>query len=112
MDSFIAAARVGDAGSVVGLDISKGEVVHASKRAKARGVDQRVQFVNADIEKVPLPDDSVDVVISNGAFCLAPDKEKAFKEVFRVLKPGGRYIIELILVNLSTVLDSLCLPQI
>jgi len=93
VDSFIAAARVGDAGSVVGLDISKGEVVHASKRAKARGVDQRVHFVNADMEKVPLPDDSVDVVISNGAFCLAPDKEKAFKEIFRVLKPGGHFSV-------------------
>ena len=64
------------------------------------------------MEKMPLPDATFDVVISNGAFCLAPDKEKAFKEVFRVLKPGGRYIIELISVNLSTVLDSLCLPQI
>ena len=64
------------------------------------------------MEKMPLPDATFDVVISNGAFCLAPDKEKAFKEVFRVLKPGGRYIIELISVNLSTVLESLCLPQI
>ena len=42
------------------------------------------------MEKMPLPDATFDVVISNGAFCLAPNKEKAFKEVFRVLKPGGR----------------------
>jgi len=93
VDSFIAAARVGEGGTVVGLDISKGEVVHASKRAKARGVDQRVRFVNADMENVPLPDDSIDVVISNGAFCLAPDKEKAFQEIFRVLKPGGHFSV-------------------
>jgi len=93
VDSFIAASRVGEDGTVVGLDISKGEVIHASKRAKARGVDQRVQFVNADMEHVPLPDESVDVVISNGAFCLAPDKEKAFQEIFRVLKPGGHFSV-------------------
>ena len=47
------------------------------------------------MEKMPLPDSTFDVVISNGAFCLAPNKEKAFKEVFRVLKPGGRYFIDL-----------------
>ena len=93
VDSFIAASRVGDEGSVVGLDISKGEVVHASKRAKVRGVEGKVTFVNGDMENVPLPDDSVDVVISNGAFCLAPDKEKAFKEIFRVLKPGGHFSV-------------------
>jgi len=93
VDSFIAASRVGDEGSVVGLDISKGEVVHASKRAKVRGVEEKVKFVNGDMENVPLPDESIDVVISNGAFCLAPDKEKAFKEIFRVLKPGGHFSV-------------------
>merc|ERR1712168_1056567 len=93
VDSFIAASRVGDEGSVVGLDISKGEVVHAPKRAKIRGVEEKVTFVNGDMGNVPLPDDSVDVVISNGAFCLAPDKEKAFQEIFRVLKPGGHFSV-------------------
>lgn len=91
MDSFIAAHYVGPQGKVYGLDISKSEVKHAQQRAKDRGLD--IQFICADMEKIPLPDACVDVVISNGAFCLAPNKEAAFKEIFRVIKPGGRMVI-------------------
>jgi arsenite methyltransferase len=63
-------------------------VLHATKRAEALGVN--IKYVNADMEAIPLPDDMIDVVISNGAFCLAPNKEKAFREIYRVLRPGGR----------------------
>jgi len=93
VDSFIAAERAGEEGSVLGLDISKGEVIHARKRAKARGVDDRVSFEVGDMEQIPADDSSVDVVISNGAFCLAPNKKKAFAEIFRVLKPGGHFSV-------------------
>lgn len=91
VDSFISCHYVGEKGKVIGLDISKNEVKHATERASVRGLDMR--FVTADMEDIPLPDSMLDVVISNGAFCLAPNKEKAFKEIFRVLKPGGRMCI-------------------
>jgi len=52
-----------------------------------------MKFVVADMEQNPLPDDSIDVCISNGAFCLAPDKPKAFGEIYRILRPGGRMAV-------------------
>jgi SAM-dependent methyltransferase len=61
-------------------------------RATERGI-QNVEFVVADMERLPFEDETFDAVISNGAFCLAPNKEKAFAEIFRVLKPGGRMSI-------------------
>ena len=64
------------------------------------------QFVHGDMEKMPLDSSLFDVVISNGAFCLAPDKEAAFREVYRVLKPGGRSSI----LHPSSILPSSVLP--
>ena len=94
VDSFIAAAKVGKTGKVTGIDISKGEVRHATKRASVRGLDpENIEFIHSDMEKIPLPDNSVDCVISNGAFCLAPNKRKSFEEIKRVLKPGGRFSV-------------------
>jgi SAM-dependent methyltransferase/uncharacterized iron-regulated protein len=92
VDSFIAASAATAAGSVVGVDISSREVQHAAARAAARGL-ARLSFVVGDLERLPLADGCVDVVISNGAFCLAPDKAAAFREVARVLKPGGRFSV-------------------
>ena len=96
IDSFIAAAAVtadGARGSVVGIDLSEKEVRYATARAAARGVETAVQFAVGDLECLPLPDQSADAVISNGAFCLVPNKATAFAEVFRILKPGGRFAI-------------------
>ena len=92
VDSFIAVAATGPGGSVTGLDISRREVEHATTRARDRGLDN-VKFVNADMEKMPFEDNSFDVIVSNGAFCLAPNKETAFREIYRVLKPGGRFSV-------------------
>ena len=91
-DACLAAAKVGAQGRVVGLDISKEEVRKASERASERGLQQCV-FVTGDMEQQPFPDESFDVVISNGGFCLCPDKRKAFAEIHRVLRPGGRIAI-------------------
>ena len=93
VDSFIAAARTGETGKVIGLDLSKSEVIHANKRAAARGISDRVSFIQGDMEKMTLDSDMFDCVISNGAFCLAPSKKAAFSEIFRVLKPGGRFSV-------------------
>ena len=72
VDSFLACHYTGPNGKVVGLDISAKEIKHAEARAAARGLGMK--FIQADIENIPLPDGMIDVVISNGAFCLVPDK--------------------------------------
>ena len=75
-----------------GVDISSKEVEHASTRAEARHMTN-VKFITADMEHLPLDNNTFDVVISNGAFCLAPNKKAAFQEIYRVLKPGGRFSV-------------------
>ena len=91
IDSFIAASKAGPEGRLIGIDIAAKEVAHAVRAAEARGLD--IRFATADMERMPLPDNAFDVVISNGAFCLAPNKKAAFEEIFRVLKPGGRMVV-------------------
>ena len=89
LDSLLAARRVGPPGKVVGVDLCPEMVEKARRNAHALGM-HNVGFVQAEIEKLPLPDGSVDVVISNGVFNLCPDKLKVLAEAFRVLRPGGR----------------------
>ena len=92
MDSFIAASLVGPGGKVTGLDISKMEVDHANTRAAERNIEN-LEFIHGDMEKMPFSDEQFDVVISNGAFCLASNKEAAFREIHRVLNVGGRFSV-------------------
>jgi arsenite methyltransferase len=89
LDSLLAARRVGPTGKVVGVDLCPEMVEKARRNADLLGL-RNVEFIQAQIEKLPLPDGSADVVISNGVFNLCPDKPVVLAEAFRVLRPGGR----------------------
>jgi SAM-dependent methyltransferase len=89
MDSLLAARRVGPTGKVVGVDMCNEMIAKARRNAELLGL-KNVAFVNAGVEKLPLHDESVDTVISNGVFNLCPDKRKVLAEAYRVLRPGGR----------------------
>ncbi|HWM08551.1 MAG TPA: methyltransferase domain-containing protein, partial [Solirubrobacteraceae bacterium] len=91
-DAFIAAWLVGAGGSVTGVDMTDAQLAKARRLRDSRGLDH-VTFCDGLIEDPPVPDGSIDVVISNGVFNLAPDKERVFRSVARVLRPGGRMAI-------------------
>jgi arsenite methyltransferase len=88
-DSLVAAQMVAPGGQVIGIDMTAAMLDKARHAASAVGADN-VSFVEGEIEKLPFPDGSFDVVISNGVIDLVPDKDVVFAEVFRVLAPGGR----------------------
>jgi arsenite methyltransferase len=92
MDAFYAAGLVGPTGQVVGVDFTPGQLAKARALAEAAGVTQ-VEFREGRIEQLPLDDQSMDCVISNGVINLCPDKAAVFAEAARVLRPGGRLAI-------------------
>ncbi len=91
-DAFLAAARVGPTGRVIGVDLTPEMIEQARANAQKAGC-ANVEFRLGDIEALPVADASVDLVISNCVLNLVPDKPKAFREIVRVLKPGGRIAI-------------------
>lgn len=91
-DAFLAAQKVGNTGKVFGVDMSEEMIKKARMNAK-KGNFSNVEFRKGDIEKLPIDDNSIDVVISNCVINLAPSKRKVFDETYRVLKPGGRLMI-------------------
>ena len=89
IDCFLSAQQVGERGHVTGLDMTPSMLELARKNQANLGL-KNVEFVKGEMEAMPLPSDSFDVIISNCVVCLSPDKDAVFGESFRVLAPGGR----------------------
>lgn len=91
-DCFLAAKETGETGKVIGVDFTP-EMIEKAKINAQKGNYKNVEFINGDIENLPIADNSIDLVISNCVINLSSQKEQVFKEIYRVLKPGGRMMI-------------------
>ena len=111
-DLLLAARHVGSTGRAIGVDMTQAMREQATQAAALAGMAERVRILPGLLEELPLEDASVDVVISNGVLNLSPDKRQALKEVFRVLRRGGRLLLADVVVQRELTLSARRSPEL